>query len=137
LRVRADLDVITKNGHGAIGMTVTDRDPLAERTICADLRIGMNKNTAEVPDPQAWTNGGRFWQADTRRRFNDTKGQPVQRRLKLFAEACRAEVDAASLTIQPDRPNRLFLQERSPHAVANQIALPIIHFVPRIVIRIS
>jgi hypothetical protein len=50
LRIRADLDVITKNGHGTIDMTVTNRDPLAQRTICADLRIGMNKDTAEVAD---------------------------------------------------------------------------------------
>jgi len=137
LRIRADLDVIAKNRHGTIDMAVANRDPLAQRTICADLRIGMNKDTAEVPDPQAWTNGGRFRQADTRRSFDHTKGQPVQRRLKLFAGPCGAKVNAASLTIQPDRPNRLFLQEWSPHAVPNQITLPIIHCVPRIIIRIS
>lgn len=53
LRIGTDPDVIARNGHGTIDMTVTDRDLLAQRTICAGLRIGMNKNAAGVPDLQA------------------------------------------------------------------------------------
>ncbi len=132
LRVSAYFDVITQHRDGTVHMTVTDRDTLAQRAICANLRLRMDEDTAEMPDPKAWTNIGRFRQADAGCSLHQTKRQPIQRGLKLFQNACRLKVNAATATIKPDRPDRLLLEKWSLHTIPNQITLPITHSVPNL-----
>ena len=53
LGVGAKLDVVANRRHGATLMTIADRHALAQGAVGADHHLGVNKDIAEMPDPQA------------------------------------------------------------------------------------
>jgi hypothetical protein len=50
LRVSTELNVITQDRDWTVDMAIADRIALPQGAIGANLRIGVNENTAKMPD---------------------------------------------------------------------------------------
>lgn len=64
--------------HWTIDNAVADRNTLAQRTIRTYDRVRVNEYTAEMPDPQSWSDHRRLRQADAYQRLDNTEEQPTQ-----------------------------------------------------------
>lgn len=123
LRIGAEFHVITDFRDRPVVVPVSDGNALTKCAVGTDDGVGMDDDPPEMPDPQARANVRRNRQADACRRFDQAVQEPVDFESNALADAFRLLQETAPPAVNPDRPDRLFPQERAG-GIALKVGLP-------------
>src|SRR3569833_378538 len=124
LGIGAEIDLVTQDRHSAVIIAVADCHALPERANFPDDGVRVDEDPPEMPDAQALSYHAGFRQAYACHRLRHPEQKPIDKEKSAFKEARWTPVHAPAKTVDPYRPQRLFLQPGPRLAYPGQVRPP-------------